>query len=152
MPKALSMDNTSTLHMLLSGIGGAFFTMLATLGAALISFRSSEEDRELERERMEADIRNDLRDDLFEQYEIERQKRKEAEERNEQLRRDVDRLEQFAEAAKAKLQEQDKRIDHLCSFIEDHPKIPESEQPDGLDESSQNWPEVPPADDSGAVS
>lgn len=127
---------TDTVKVLLGSLGGALVGLVGTVIMALVSYRSSVKDRQQARDEELGRIENRLRDDLLEQYETVKEQR-------DALAEKLDEFTNFAEAAKRKMQEQDERIDHLCSFIEHHPKIPEHEQPEGLDESSEDWPEVP---------
>jgi len=134
---------SETVKIALGSLGGALVALIGTVLASLLSYRSSAEDRALERDRLVADVRESLRDDLLEQYEAERERRQEAEARSENLKRDVQELKKFARAATRKLRAQEQRLDELGDFICDHPDI--DEPPAGVYESSEEWPDVPPA-------
>lgn len=127
---------SETVKVLLGTLGGALVGLVGTIILALFNYRSASEDRLLERGRMQADIENNLRDDLLDQYETVKEQRDHYAEK-------IDEFTEFAKAAEENFKQQAERLDRLTAFISEHPEIGKDEAPDGLHESSEDWPDVP---------
>jgi len=90
---------------------GALMGALATLGAAVLRYITGQDKADVERQRMQADIEDTLRDDLFGQYKDERKRRRKAQAEAAEYKEEVGDLREKIDQMGSELDAVENRLD-----------------------------------------